>query len=204
MKASKISVFLLLLLMQLTAVAQDGFNTGAHVSTSFQLMSHRNKGTGIWASESGYGFSAGVPFRFGYSEERAYVTGLDYEYMSFDDWINGNLVYSMRLHSLHVPLQLNFDLVSSLFLSVGTGVNFLFRSRVFTPGNNISVSGSVNPFQPYLSVGVGSLSNRGNGLFELGLQARYHLLDNWKKTTPLYEVTTSKVISLDLVMRFYL
>ena len=205
MKAIKKISFILFLVQAFIfpAVAQDGFNTGAHVSTSFQLMTHRNKGTKLWASESGYGFSAGVPFRFDYSGERAFVTALDYEYMAFDNWANGNLVSSMRLHSLHIPLQLNFDLISSWYLSAGTGLNYLFRSRVFSYGNSISIANSINPFQPYLSLGIGTLSQRGNGLFDLGLQARYHFIDAWRKSYPLYDVTSSKILSIDIVMRFY-
>ncbi|MBI3133078.1 MAG: outer membrane beta-barrel protein [Bacteroidetes bacterium] len=199
-----ITLIALLIVFQAAIFAQDGFNTGAHISTSFQLNSHRNKGTKIWSSESGYGFSAGVPFRFGYAEERAFVTGVDYEYMAFDNWANNSLVSSMRLHSVHIPLQLNFDLVANWFISAGTGMNYLFRSRIFTPGSNVSIAGSINAIQPYLSLGIGSISSRGGGLFELGAQARYHFLDAWKKTYPLHEVTTSNFISLDLVMRFYL
>lgn len=204
MRTKRTFTLLLTLLLSAWSLAQDGFNTGAHVSTSFQLNSHRNRATRIWSSESGYGFAAGMPFRFGYADERAFVTGIDYEYMAFDSWANNSLQYSMRLHSLHVPLQLNFDLISSWFISTGTGLNYTFRSRVFTPGSNISIASSVNPFQPYLSLGVGSLSSRGNGMFELGIQARYHFLDAWRKSYPLYDVTSSKIISLDLVMRFYL
>ena len=191
-------------MLQPAAHAQDGFNTGAHVSTSFQLITHRDKGTKIWSSESGYGFSAGVPFRFGYAEDRSFVTGLDYEYMAFDNRINGNLVTSMRMQSLHVPLQFNFKLVSTLFWSTGGGINYQFRAQVFNYGNNISISNNTNPFQPYVSLGIGSLSQRGNGLFELGIQTRYHFVDMWKKSYPLYDAVSSKVLSFDLVMRFYL
>lgn len=194
---------LIILFISQSLLAQDGLNTGAHVSTSFNLNSHRNKQTTLWSSESGYGFTLGIPIRYGYAEDRAFCTGVAYEFSAYDNWFNNTLVSSMRLHYLHVPATIHFNLISSWFLSTGTGLNFVFRSRTFTPGNNVNISNSINPFQPYLSLGIGTCSERGTGIFELSAQLRYHFLDIWKKEYPLHEVTTSKVVSLDLVMRFY-
>jgi len=186
-----------------TAIAQDGFHIGAKIATSFNLNTHRNKQTTIWSSESGYGFSVGVPLRFGYTDDRAFVTGLDYEYIAFDNRVNNFLVSSMRFHYLHIPATLHFNLISSLFISTGTGVNLVLGAKTLVPGVSVNISNVINPFQPYLSLGIGSFVERGAGLFELSAQARYHFLDIWQKDYPQHAITTSKIMSMDLVMRFY-
>ncbi|MBK6952102.1 MAG: outer membrane beta-barrel protein [Crocinitomicaceae bacterium] len=196
------SLFVLIIISQ-TAIAQDGFNVGAKIATSFHLNTHRNKQTTIWSSESGYGFSVGLPLRFGYADDRAFVTGLDYEYIAFDNRVNNYLVSSTRFHYLHVPATLHFNLISSLFISAGTGINLVLSSKSFVPGVSVNISNSINPFQPYLSLGVGTCVERGSGLFELSAQARYHFLDIWQKDYPQHAITTSKIVSMDLVMRFY-
>lgn len=184
--------------------AQEGAQIGLSVTTGLQLQTHRSKTTGIWSSQSGYGFSFGMPVKYWTSETRALNTGLDYEYASFDNWANNNLVSSTRYHSLHLPVSYNINLISSWYASFGTGLNYFFRSRTFSPANNVSIGSITNSFQPYLSLGINTFGARGNGFFELGLQARYHFLDLWKKSHPTFLVTTSKILSLDLVMRFYL
>ncbi len=196
------SLFVLMLIGQ-TAIAQSGFNVGAKIATSFNLNTHRNKQTTIWSSESGYGFSVGVPLRFGYAEDRAFVTGVDYEYVAFDNRVNNYLVSSTRFHYLHVPVTLHFNLISSLFISAGSGVNLVVGAKTFTPGTSVSISSVINRFQPYMSLGIGSCVERGAGLFELSAQARYHFLDIWQKDYPQHAITTSKIVSMDLVMRFY-
>ncbi|MBK8924434.1 MAG: hypothetical protein IPM74_00690 [Crocinitomicaceae bacterium] len=183
--------------------AQDGFSMGANVATSFQLNSHRQKLTGIWSSESGYGFAFGVPLRFGYADERAFVTGLDYEYISFDNWVNGSLINSTRFHAVHLPATFQFNLISSLYATAGAGVNYLFRSRYFAPGSNISISSTVQPFQPYLSLGVASIAERGNGIFELSVATRFHFLDLRNKNYINFDAVSSRLISFDLGMKFY-
>lgn len=183
--------------------AQDGFSMGANVATGFQLNSHRQKQTGIWSSESGYGFALGVPLRFGYADERAFVTGLDYEYFSFDNWVNGNLINSTRFHAFHVPATFQFNLISSLYATAGAGVNYLFRSRYFAPGSNISIGSTVQPFQPYISLGVASIAERGNGIFELSVATRFHFLDLRNKNYINFDAVSSRLISFDLGMKFY-
>lgn len=201
----KVQLFFVLLLLASSEMvsAQGNIFMGAQVNTSFHLNSHRNKGTKIWSSESGYGFSAGLPVMFANSDSRRLITGIQYEYVSFDNWANNQLIASTRFHSIHVPLGFQFDIMKPWYYSLGTGINYNFRSRTFSPANNVDISGSANPIQPYLSAGIGSMVERGNGLFDLGIQLRYHFLDMWRKTYPVYAATSSKVISLDLNMRFY-
>lgn len=196
-------IFLIIVCTSVYSYGQDGVNIGAHISTSFQLNSHRNKQTTLWSSESGYGFALGIPLRYGYAEGRTFCTSLDYEFIAFDSWFNNVLQSSMRFHSVHIPATIHFDLISSWFLSTGTGVNLNFRSRTFTPGLNIDISHLINPFQPYLSLGIGTCSERGSGIFELSAQCRYHFLNIWTKEYSLNEVVTSKIISFDLLMRYY-
>ena len=186
-----------------SSVAQDGLQIGASVSTSFQLNSHRGKATKIWSSESGYGFAVGMPIKYWTQEERAINTGAEYEFIAFDNWANGVFVSSTRLHAIHVPINYQVKLVSSWSATFGSGLDFLFRSVNVNPSNTLSIGNSINPVQPYLSLGVNSMSEGGSGFFELGLQMRYHFLDLWKKSYFLYDVTSSKIISMDLLMRFY-
>lgn len=196
-------IFLLFFCLSKNLVAQDGLQIGASVTTGLALQTHRSKTTGIWSSQSGYGFSFGIPFKYWTSETRAFNFGLDYEYVAYDNRVNNNLVSSTRYHSLHLPLTYNINLFSTWYAAVGTGLNYFIRSRTFSPGNTVDISNSANPFQPYLSLGINTLAKRGSGFFELGVQARYHFLDLWKKTYPNFNVTTSKILSMDLVMRFY-
>ena len=199
----RLFIFAVTLFTQVTALAQEGTQIGASVSTGVQFNTHRSKTTTLWSSQTGYGFAAGVPVKHWLSETRSLNTGLEYEYTVFDNRVNNYLVSSIRYHSIHIPLRFDMNLVPGWYLSFGPGLNYFVRSRMFTPGNTISLANSANPFQPYLSLGINTFSARGSGFFELGLQMRYHFLDLWKKTYPDYAVTSSKLLSLDLVMRFY-
>lgn len=189
---------------------------GIHVSTSFQLNSHRSKTVPVWSSESGYGFSIGGTYRkdnqvnqtteeeLTLGQKRAFISGFDYEYVAFDSWVGGNLVSSIRFHSLHIPLQWNFNFMGHFYFSAGTGANVVFRSRAFVPGSNVSLYNVTRPFQPYVVAGIGSFKERNTGFFDLGIQTRFHFMDIWRKTYPTYAATTSWLVSFDLVMRFYL
>jgi len=199
----EVCIILLILTWQ-SLIAQEGLQIGASVTTGLQVQTHRSKTTGIWSSQSGYGFSFGVPVKYWTSKTRALNTGIDYEYVAYDNWANNTIVSSTRYHSFHIPITYNLNLVSSWYASFGTGLNYLFRNRTFSPANNVDISSITNPFQPYLSLGINTFGGRGNGFFELGIQARYHFLDLWKKSHSTFLVTTSKILSLDLVMRFYL
>jgi len=198
-----IAIFFLFFFLFEDLLAQDGLQIGASVTTGLALQTHRSKTTGIWSSQSGYGFSVGVPIKYWTSETRAFNTGLDYEFVGYDNWVNNNFVSGTRYHSLHIPLTYNINLFSSWYASFGSGLNYFIRSRTLSSANNINISNSTNAFQPYLSLGINTIAQRGNGLFELGVQARYHFLDLWKRTYPNFNVTTSKILSFDLVMRFY-
>lgn len=199
----KLIVLLGAILFGFGVFSQRSFQTGVHVNTSFNLNAHRAN-TGIWSSESGYGFALGIPVRVFSSDDRYFNTGLDYEYMAFDNWANGQLVASTRFQSVNIPLNFNFNISSNWFWSAGSGFNYLFRTHTFTPGSNVDIKGSVNHFQPYLSLGILSAAPRGAGLFELGAQIRYHFLDVWQKWYPIYSVTSSHIISFDLSMRFFI
>jgi hypothetical protein len=189
--------------LSLIAAGQEGTQWGASVSTGLQLNTHHSKTTTLWSFQPGYGFAAGGALKNWRSEYSAINTGLEYEYAAFDSWNNNYLVSSTRYHSLHIPLTYHYNIVSTWYATFGTGINYLIRSRIFTPANSVSIASSSNPFQPYLSIGVATFSARGTGHFELGMQARYHVLDLWKKSYPTYDVTTSKLLSVDLLMRFY-
>ena len=199
----RITVFLLFCCLSINLIAQDGLQIGAGITTGLALQTHRSKTTGIWSSQSGYAFSVGVPIKYWTSETRAINTGLDYEFIGYDNWVNNNFISGTRYHSLHVPLTYNINLFSTWYAAFGTGLNYFIRSRTISPSNSVNISNSANAFQPYLSLGINTLAKRGDGFFELGVQARYHFLDLWKRTYPNFNVTTSKILSLDLVMRFY-
>lgn len=200
----KKALWLFLIFSQIQLFAQSGIGTGVFVSTSFHLNSHRNKQTTLWSFESGYGFAAGIPLRFGYADGRNFITGVNYEYKAFDNWVFNTLQNSTRFHSVQIPLAIQFQLIDNLHLQAGGGFNYNFRSRTFTPGNNIDISNSANPVQPYLSLGINTISERNMGMFDLGFQIKYHILDMWKKSYPIYDVTSSKIMTAELQMRFYL
>jgi hypothetical protein len=167
------------------------------------LNTHRGKQTKIWSAESGYGFNAGIPIKWWFSEFSGLQTGVTFEYMAFDNRFNGTLISSNRYASVNVPVMFNFSLANNWYWSAGGGFNLNVMSRAWS-GFSVDISSTTNSFLPYLGFGANTLLERDKGVFELGGQVRYHVIDLWKKGTTQSNDFSSKILSFDLILRFYL
>ncbi|MEX1001850.1 MAG: hypothetical protein WDZ35_07035 [Crocinitomicaceae bacterium] len=183
--------------------SQEGLQLGVEVSPAWNLNTHRSKATGIRSSESGYGFNVGIPLKWWYAENMAFHSGLNFEYMAFDNRVNNTLIGSNRYGSIHLPLFLNYKLSGGWVALFGGGINYQFFNQAWS-GFGVDISSQINQFQPYLGAGVSTLMERDNGVFEFGAQARYHFLELWAPGTPTVDDFTSKILSLDLILRYYL
>lgn len=187
-----------LFIFSFSVLGQD-IKLGLEISPSFQLQSIRNKNTGIFSSISGYGFNVGVPVKIGLDDDKSFSTGLAYEFAAFDNKVNNFLVSSLRLNSIHVPITYNIPILEGFYLNTGIGVNYIFSSKEYGGGNWLNTNSIVNQIQPYLSLGASTLVDLGNHNYELGINARYHLIDIWK-----YAVQTrTNIIGIDLNMKYY-
>lgn len=190
------------------------FHTGSHgqklhlgvnLSPSWNLNSHRTNAT-AWYAEHGYGFTGGFALRYEKTEMISFQSGLDYEYISFDNWANNILVSATRLGALNLPLMLNYKLnfFENWYLGFGGGINYLIQSNVLAGGSKIDVSGSIDEFQPYAALGMNTMMERNTGWFELGLQGRYRFMELWSPNQANSHGYSSHLISVDLLLRFYL
>tara|TARA_B100000809_G_scaffold245188_1_gene271880 strand:+ start:239 stop:829 length:591 start_codon:yes stop_codon:yes gene_type:complete len=192
-------VALLLLFIFSTFSYSQNTNFGIEVSPSFELQSIKNKNTGLLSSISGYGFNIGMPIKFNVDNEKSISSGITYEFTAFDNKINNYLASSLRLNSLNVPLIYNIPVIQGFYFNTGIGINYIFLSKQFGGGIWLNTNTIVNQFQPYLAAGLSTLVDLGTNNYELGVNARYHLIDIWKNT----DQTRTNIIAIDLNMKYY-
>lgn len=196
--------FVLFLGLVITSIslAQEGFQLGLEASPSWDLHTHRNTTTGIRSSESGYGFNIGVPVKYWFSENAALHSGLTFEYMAFDNRVNNTLISSLRFGSLNVPVMINYKLSGGWLVNFGAGVKYHVLNQSWA-GFGVDISNQINSFQPYAGFGISTLMERDNGTFELGARGRYHFLELYQDWTSNAEDFNNRIISFDLILRFY-
>lgn len=189
----------LLLIIASTNSFSQNINFGLEVSPSFQLQSMRNKNTGLFSSVSGYGFNVGLPIKIALSDDKSLSTGISYEFAAFDNKVNGFLVSSVRFNSIHVPIIYNIPIIEGFYFNTGIGVNYIFSSKQYGGGIWLNINSVTNQIQPYLAAGVSTLVDLGSNTYELGINARYHIIDIWKNATQ----TKTNIIGIDLNMKYY-
>lgn len=185
-------------------IAQSGWQVGINISPAWKLNLHKSKLTTLRSSESGYGFSIGIPVKYWVNDYTSFNTGIDYDFTSFDNITNNQLVSSFRINSLQIPLMFSSSLKGQWYgmYGVGVGYNLSVRDLNLVGGND--VSGLTNRIQPYLGLGLSSFVEKGKGNLEIGVLGRYQLLDIWNKDYPPAESVTSHLLSVDFIFRFYL
>ncbi|MBD3636771.1 MAG: outer membrane beta-barrel protein [Crocinitomicaceae bacterium] len=200
----KRTLILLLLIVMNKAYAQEGFQLGLEASPAWHANMQRNKITGLRTSTGGYGFNVGVPVKWWFSDGIALQTGLTFELMLFDERINKNLISSNRHGSLHLPVMLNYALSGNWYLLFGGGVNYNVLNQRWTTIGKANLTAVTNTFQPYIGVGISTLMEREGGVFELGAQSRFHFIDLYKPSIFSDGDFTNRILSFDLILRYYL
>jgi len=190
--------FIFALLATTSSFAQD-LTLGIELSPSYQLQSIRNKATGLFSSISGYGFNLGAPIKFNLNDNKSFSTGLLYEFSAFDNRVNTFLISSLRLNSLRIPFTYNYPIVEGLYLNAGGGINYVFNSKEYGGGIWLKTNTITNRFQPYIAAGLSTLMDRNTNTYELGVNARYHLIDIWKYAAQ----TSTNIIAIDLNLKYY-
>ncbi len=193
----------MLLFLSSLSFAQEGFHLGVEVSPSWMLNTHRNTTTGLRSSESGYGFNAGVPIKYFFNEYMGIESGVSFEYMAFDVRVNNALQFSNRFGSVNFPLTILYQVSGNWYTHAGAGFKYQFMNKSWS-GFSVDIGPSVNKIQPYVALGVSTLIERDKGLFELGAMARYHFINLWAAGSPQGAAGTSKVVSFDLMLKFFL
>lgn len=196
-------LFTMLLFLSSLSFAQEGFHLGVEVSPSWMLNTHRNTTTGLRSSESGYGFNAGVPIKYFFNEYMGIESGVSFEYMAFDVRVNNALQFSNRFGSVNFPLTILYQVSGNWYTHAGAGFKYQFMNKSWS-GFSVDIGPSVNKIQPYVALGVSTLIERDKGLFELGAMARYHFINLWAAGSPQGAAGTSKVVSFDLMLKFFL
>jgi hypothetical protein len=198
----KSTILVLLVSLSSLPFAQKGFRLGVEVSPSWVLNAHRNKTTTIRTFESGYGFNVGLPLKYHFNEYSGIESGLSFEYYAFDNRANNILVSSNRFASIHLPLTYLYQITGDWYAHFGGGIRYQIMNRAWS-GWSVDISPVVNRVQPYLALGASTFLERDNGMFELGLMTRYHFINLWKESAPQAAGSTSKIVSFDLLLRFY-
>jgi hypothetical protein len=194
---------IILLFLTTNVKAQEGFHLGVEISPAFVLNSHRNLTTSLRSSESGYGFNVGIPMKYFWSEYMGIETGLTFEYMAFDNRFNNTLISSNRFGSINMPLTLIYEVAGDWYVHGGVGAKYQFLNRGWS-GFAVDIGSAVNKVQPYVALGVSTFLERDKGMFELGVMGRYHFLNLWNESSPQSAGSTSKIISFDIMLKFFL
>jgi len=198
-KYSKLICFFSMVLIQTLSYSQSNFSLGIEVSPSVKFQTIRNKATGLFTSLSGYGFNVGLPIKYDLGDYKTISTGVLYEFTAFDTRINTYLINSLRLNSINVPIVYNYPVTENYYVNMGGGVNCIFASMEFGGGVWTNVDQVVNQIQPYLSLGGTLLKSRNSNSYELGVNARYYLLNLWTMNT----LTSTNIVSIDLNMKYF-
>lgn len=184
--------------------AQEGFNIGFSASPSWKINMTTQKQTGIRSYQSGYGFSAGIPIKYWMNDYSAFSSGLEYDFTAFDSFQNGQLVSSVRFNALHLPLMFNVNLSGNWYALVGTGLLFNLSARDLNSVTfGTDITSQTNRLQPYLGLGVCSISESNKGLLEYGVQLRYQVRDIWINDYAPLENFNAHLISADFVIHYY-
>jgi hypothetical protein len=199
----KIGLVFLLLFSAGQSQAQ-GTQLGLTINPAWKVKMSRQKVTGLRTNQSGYGFTVGVPVKHWFNEFTALNTGLEFEFSAFDGFQNGLLVTSNRFNALHVPLLFNFHLSGNMYAMAGTGLVYNLSVKEL---NNVTIGANVtsvtNNVQPYLGAGVNRLLEKDWGKIEVGVLARYQLLDVWKNSYEPLDDFNTHLATLDFLFRYY-
>ena len=198
-KYLRLVVLFLLILNGTLVSSQNEFSLGIEVSPSVKLQTIRNKVTGLFTSFSGYGFNLGLPIKYSLEDNRSISFGVLYEFTAFDNRVNTMLVNALRLNTVSVPLVYNYSINENYYVNMGGGVNYVFKSREYGGGLWTNVNEIVNPFQPYLCFGGSMLQSRQENIYEIGVNARCHILNLWRLNTS----TSINIVSLDLNLKYF-
>jgi hypothetical protein len=109
----------------------------------------------------------------------------------------------MRFNAIQLPLIFNYNVTGNWYAMGGAGVNFNFMVRSIIPGIAADVSAVTNNVQPYVGIGANNLKELNNGKLELGLLAKYFLIDIYNKDYPPSATISSHLVSLDVFFRIY-
>jgi hypothetical protein len=182
-----------------TSISQSKIHIGVEVSPAVKFQTTRNKATGLFTAISGYGFSAGLPVKYNLEDNKTISFGMTYEFTAFDTRINTTLINSFRLSAINVPLVYNHPITENYYVNMGGGVNYIFNSKEYGNGVWINVNPIVNQLQPYLSFGVSLLKNKEDKTYEIGVNARYHVLNLLSLNTS----TSTNIVSIDLNLKYF-
>lgn len=192
------------LFLSTISIGQEGLMIGIEATPSWHFNIQRQASTKLISNTGGYGFTLGVPVKWGFSETMALQTGLSFEMMLFDQRFNKTLVSSNRHGSVHLPIHLTYALTGGWYFVGGAGVNYCLVNSQWTQLGSINISIATNKFQPYLAAGVSTSMERGNGIFELGMIGRYHFIDLYNGDTSFSDADFKNwIFSTDLVLRYY-
>ncbi len=179
--------------------AQNEFSIGIEVSPSVKLQTIRNKSTGLFTSITGYGFNIGMPIKYKLKDNKAISTGVLYEFTAFDNRVNTVLIGSLRLNAVNIPIVYNYPITENYYINMGGGLNYAFISKEFGSGVWTNVNQTVNQFQPYLCLGAALLKNSDSSSYELGINARYHVVNLRSLNTS----TSTNIVSIDLNLKYF-
>ena len=200
----KKTLIILFLIARTSLLAQEGLKIGAEVSPAWDINIQRQTDTGLRSNTNGYGFNIGAPLRWGFSESMSLQTGLTFEIMMFDQRIGKTLYTSTRHGSVNLPIMLNYQVSGGWYFIFGGGFNYNFLNYQWTQSGKIGLTGVTNTFQPYGAAGISTMMEQGNGVFELGVVGRFHFIDLYKPSTFSNGDFTNRILSFDLILRYYL
>lgn len=167
-------------------------------SFDFQLQTASNN---TWSTVQGNGFLLGLFLDKSLNEHTFLGSAIKFEYIGFNQRSGDFLISSYRIASLNVPLTFKQEigLTENWFYAAGIGLNYNFLNRQYFFGNWISMNDVANQWQPYMNGGIHYLAASD---FDIGIEARYHVLDLWSKDQQAKTQTKTKLFSFDFSLRY--
>lgn len=179
-------------------------NIGIEISPNFDFQLFKDKTTKLRSSDSGIGFGTGLTLNVDLKEYTKFNSGLKFEFLSFDQSYNFNLVSSFRLLNLDLPLYIskNIGLAENWLYSYGGGVKYNLNSRRYSLGYWTNVNALTNKIQPYLSLGLHYNSSSSKSL-QFGTILKYHVLDVWKKEQQNFNNSNTHLFIIDFSIKYF-
>ena len=113
----------------MTANSQTNLELGIDISPSIKFQTIRNKATGLFTSIGGYGFNVGLPIKYNLDDYKTISSGVLYEFSAFDTRVNTQLINSLRLSSVSIPVVYNHPITENYYVNLGGGINYVFQSK---------------------------------------------------------------------------
>ena len=126
-----------------TSYSQQHLLMGVEITPTMAMSIQKDRATGILSSKNGMGFKAGLPLRWAISETRIINTGLNFEFMQFNQTIARSTGGASKITALNLPVSLGIQMSGNTFFMIGGGGKMNFSCKTIEENGFQNVKKSI-------------------------------------------------------------